>query len=95
MTSITDKKFREKPIREKALDLKTTVELVTQNSYDRRHKQSTISPTLGKDKEIKQEPIQKIRAKNIENSETNRRKTIVDPADNKTGSPNITARQKR
>ena len=59
ITSITDKKLREKLIREKTLNLKTTIELITQDSYDRRHKQSTISPALAKDKEIKQEPIQK------------------------------------
>ena len=59
-TSNTDKKLREKLIREKTIDLTTTVEHVTQNSYDRRHKQSTIPSALAKDKEIKQEPIQKV-----------------------------------
>ena len=39
------------------------MELITQDSYDRRHKQSTIPPALPKDKEIKQEPIQKIQTK--------------------------------
>ena len=63
ITSITDKKLREKLIREKTLNLKTTVELITQNSYDRRHKQSTIPAALAKDKEIKEEPIQKIQPK--------------------------------
>ena len=49
MTSITDKKLREKLIREKALDLKTTVELVTQNSYDRPPTQTIYYIThLGK-----------------------------------------------
>ena len=63
ITSITDKKLREKLIREKTLNLETTVELITQNSYDRRHKQSTIPAALAKDKEIKEEPIQKIQPK--------------------------------
>ena len=63
ITSITDKKLREKLIRDKTLNLKTTVELITQNSYDRRHKQSTIPTALAKDKEIKEEPIQKIQPK--------------------------------
>ena len=63
IASITDKKLREKLIREKTLNLKTTVELITQNSYDRRHKQSTIPAALAKDKEIKEEPIQKIQPK--------------------------------
>ena len=51
ITSITDKKLREKLIREKTLNLKTTVELITQNRYDRRHKQSTIPAALAEDKE--------------------------------------------
>ena len=50
ITSITDKKLREKLIREKTLNLKTTIELITQDSYDRRHKQSTISPALAKER---------------------------------------------
>ena len=66
-TSLTDKKLREKLIREKNLDLKTTIKLLTQNSYDRRNKQSTIPPALAKDKEIKQEPIQKIQTKQYQN----------------------------
>ena len=60
-----DKKLREKLIREKTLNLKTTIELITQDSYDRRHKQSTIPPALAKDEEMKQNPIQKIQAKQL------------------------------
>ena len=63
ITSITDKKLQEKLMREKTLNLKTTVELITQNSYDPRHKQSTIPAALAKDKEIKEEPIQKVQPK--------------------------------
>ena len=66
ITSITDKKLREKLIREKTLNRKITIELITQDSYDRRRKQSTIPPALVKDKEIKQEPIQKIQTKHRE-----------------------------
>ena len=43
ITSITDKKLREK-----TQNLKTTVDLVTQDSYDKRHKQSTTPPTIRK-----------------------------------------------
>ena len=43
--------------------MKTTVKDINQNSYDRRHKQSTIPPALAKDKEMKQEPIQKIQTR--------------------------------
>ena len=63
ITSITDKKLPDKLIREKTLNLKTTVELVAQNSFDRRHKQSTIPSALPKDKEIMQEPVEKFQAK--------------------------------
>ena len=63
ITSITDKKLREKLIRKKTLNLKTTVELITQNSYDCRHKQSNIPAALANDKEIKEEPIQNIQPK--------------------------------
>ena len=49
ITSITDKKFPEKLIREKISNLNTTVEHITQNSYDWRHKQSTTPPILAKD----------------------------------------------
>ena len=64
MTSITEQKFREKLIREATKNLKITVEHITQNSWDRRHKQSTIPPALGKEEEIKQEPIQRIQTGN-------------------------------
>ena len=45
------------------MNLKTTMDLVTQNSYEKRHMQSTIPTALVKEKEIKQEPIQKIHKK--------------------------------
>ena len=35
------------------------MDLVTQDSYEKRHKQCTIPTALVKEKEIKQEPIQK------------------------------------
>ena len=47
------------------------MDLVTQDSYEKRHKQSTISPALAKEKEIKEEPIQKIQPRNHrKNTET-------------------------
>ena len=73
--SITDKKLLEKLIREKTLNLKTTVDLVTQDTYDKRHKQSTIPPALAKEKEIKEEPIQKIQPRDIQNYRKNTEKT--------------------
>ena len=50
ITSITDKKLREKLIREKTLELKTTIELLTQNSYDRRNKNPPYHPLWRKTK---------------------------------------------
>ena len=52
ITSITDKKLREKFIRKKTLNLNTTMGLIYQDSYDKRHKQSTIPAALVKEKEI-------------------------------------------
>ena len=71
ITSITDKKLREKLSREKTLNLKTTMDLVTQNRYERRHKQSKVPPPLAKEKEIKHEPIQKIQLRNKHNYRKN------------------------
>ena len=59
ITSITDKSLQEKPIREKTPNRETTMDLGTQDRFG-KDKQSTISTELVKDKEIKQEPIQKI-----------------------------------
>ena len=67
ITSVTDKKLQEKLIREKTLNMKTTMDLVTQDSYDKRYKQSTIPPALAKEKESKEEPIQKIQPRNKQN----------------------------
>ena len=48
ITSIIEKKLRKKKllIREKTLNLETTMDLVTQDSYVKRHKQSTIPSPL-------------------------------------------------
>ena len=72
ITSITEKKLREKRIREKTLNLKTTV---TQNSYDKRHKQSTIPLALANEKEVKEEPIQKLQPRDKQNYRKNTEKT--------------------
>ena len=40
------------------------MDLITQDSYEKRHKQSTIPSALAKEKEIKEEPIQKIQPRN-------------------------------
>ena len=70
ITSINGKKLREKLIRGTTLNLKTTMDLVTQDSYGKRHKQSTIPTALVKEKEIEQETIQKIHKKYQPNKHT-------------------------
>ena len=72
------------------------MELITHNSYDRRHKQSTIPPALAKHKEIEEEPIQKYNQniKPINTATQHKRKTTADSVDNKTGVHNTHARQK-
>ena len=71
ITSITDKKLRAKLFREKTLNMKTTMDLVTQDSYEKRHKRSTIPPALAKEKETKRDPIQKIQPRNKQNYRKN------------------------
>ena len=95
ITSIIKEKLRDKVIREKTLNLKTSVALVTQNSYDRRHKQSTIQPALSKDKEIKQEPIQKIQAKKYREQRNQPKKRDYGFCGQQNWPHNITARQQR
>ena len=46
------------------------MDLVTQDSYEKRHKHSTIPTALVKEKEMKQEPIQKIHKKYQPNKNT-------------------------
>ena len=70
ITSITDKRLLEKLIREKTLNFTTTMDLVTQGSYEKRHKQSTIPTALLKEKKTKQEPIKKIHKKYQPNKNT-------------------------
>ena len=75
------------------------MDLETQDSYDKRHKQSTIPPALAKEKEIKEKPLQNY------NRETNKttgkipkrqqRTITADSADNKCGHHNTNATQRQ
>ena len=47
------------------------MDLVIQDSYEKRHKQSTTPPELPKEKEIREEPIQKIQPRNEQNYRKN------------------------
>ena len=62
MTAITDTKFRDKLMKEKKLELKKTIEMIKQNTYERKNRKNTIPEALisNREKEIKEEPIQRM-----------------------------------
>ena len=63
MTAITDKKLRDKIMKEKTLELKKVIELIKQNTYEKKNKKNTIPEALISTKEkqiIKEEPIQRM-----------------------------------
>ena len=55
MTAITDKKLRDKLKKEKKLELKKTIEMIKQNTYERKDRKNTIpeASILHREKEIK------------------------------------------
>ena len=62
-TVITDKKLRDKIMKEKTLELKKIIELIKQNTYEKNNKKNTIPEALISTKEehiIKEEPIQRM-----------------------------------
>ena len=63
MTAITDKKLRDKLMKEKSLELKKTIELIKQNTYEKKNEKNTIPEALILTREkhaIKEEPILKM-----------------------------------
>ena len=63
MTAITDKKLRDKLMKEKTLEMKKTIEMIKQNTYEKKNKKNTIPEALLTIKEkqmIKEEPIQRV-----------------------------------
>ena len=62
MTAITDTKLRDKLMEEKKLELKKTIEMIKQNTYERKNRKNTIPEVLisNREKEIKEEPIQRM-----------------------------------
>ena len=63
MTAITDKKLRDKLLKEKTLEMKKTIEMIKQNTYEKKNKKNTIPEALITTKEkqmIKEEPIQRV-----------------------------------
>ena len=62
MTAITDKKLRDKLIKEKKPEMKKTIDMIKQNTYEKKNNKNTIPEALisNREKEIKEEPIQKM-----------------------------------
>ena len=63
MTAIYDKKLRDKLMKEKTLEMKKTIEMIKQNTYEKKNKKNTIPEALFTTKEkqiIEVEPIQKM-----------------------------------
>ena len=63
MTAITDKKLRDKIMKEKTLEVKKIIELIKQNTYEKKNKMNTVPEALISTKEkqiIKEEPIQRM-----------------------------------
>ena len=63
MTAITDKKLRDRMMKEKTLEMKKTIELIKQNTSEKKNKKKTIPEALISAKErntIKEEPIQRM-----------------------------------
>ena len=62
MTAITDTKLRDKLMKEKKLELKKTIKMIKQNTFERKNRKNTIPEALitSLEKEIKEEPIQKM-----------------------------------
>ena len=62
MTAITDTKLRDKLMKEKKLELKKTIEMINQNTYERKNRKNTILEALisNREKEIKEESIQRM-----------------------------------
>ena len=62
MTAITDKKLRDKLMKEKKPEMKKTIEMIKQNTYEKKNNKNTIPEALisNRKKEIKEEPIQRM-----------------------------------
>ena len=63
MTAITDKKLRDKLMKEKTLEMKKTIEMIKQTPFEKKNKKNTIPDALITTKEkqiIKEEPIQRM-----------------------------------
>ena len=71
MTAITDKKLRDKIMKEKTLELKKIIELIKQNTYEKKNKKNTIPEALISTKEKNQ-------SREWKNSEQDRKTEILE-----------------
>ena len=62
MTAITDKKLRDKLLKEKKPEIKKAIEMIKKNTYEKRNKKNTKPEAIisNREKEIKEEPIQRM-----------------------------------
>ena len=61
MTAITDKKLRDKLMNEKKPEMKKAVEMIKQNTYEKKNNKNTIPEALISNREeIKKEPMQRM-----------------------------------
>ena len=60
LTAITNKKLRDKLLKEKKPEMKKTIEMIKQNTYEKKKNKNTILEALisNREKGIKEEPIQ-------------------------------------
>ena len=74
MTAITDKKLRDKIKKEKTLELKKIIELIKQNTYEKKNKKNTIPEALISTKE--KQIIKKNQSREWKNSAQDRKTEI-------------------
>ena len=62
MTAITDKKLRDKLMKEEKPEIKKALEMIKQNTYGKKNNENTIPEAIisNREKEIKEEPIQRM-----------------------------------
>ena len=72
MTAITDKKLRDRLMKEKTLEMKKTMKMIKQNTYEKKNKKNTIPEALITTKE--KQMIKEEQYKEWRNSEPDRKR---------------------
>ena len=94
MTAVTDTKLRDKLMEEKKLELKKTIEMIKQNTCERKNRKNTIPEALipHREKEIKEEPIQTMKGQTQDRKINSPAKNHVNSVTHQIGTPIIKAR---